>query len=61
MAAKLQRIERELGELADMAERRELRPEANPDAAESGAHQEVRGEAEDEIFERETSKRQEVR
>ena len=60
MAAKLQRIERELGELADLAEdRREAGPTANPAGAESGADRDVPGEAEDNLLERETSSRQE--
>jgi hypothetical protein len=59
MAAKLQRIERELGELADLAERR-ARPGSSPAAADAGADQEVRGVAEDKGFEREQSTRQEV-
>jgi hypothetical protein len=42
MAAKLQRINRELGELAELTERR---PAANPDGAEAGADQSARGEA----------------
>jgi hypothetical protein len=62
MAAKLQRIERELGELAELAEKRasrERRPEADPAGAESGAGQNARGVAEGQVFERETSSRQE--
>jgi hypothetical protein len=60
MAAKLQRIERELGELADLAEARKPEPSANPAGAESGADQEARGVAEGNLFERETSSRQEI-
>ena len=60
MAARLQRIDRELGELADLAEQRKARPAADPDGAESGADQDVRGEAEGKVFERETSSRQEL-
>ncbi len=57
MAAKLQRIDRELGELAETAE---ASPAINPDGAEAGADQYARGEAEGKVFEREPSSSQEV-
>ncbi len=57
MAIRLNRIDRELGELAAVAERQ---PATDPGGAESGAEENVRGEAEGKVFERETSSRQEV-
>jgi hypothetical protein len=57
MAAKLARMDRELGELAELAE---ARPARDPAGADAGAHQDVRGEAEDQAFERERSSRQEL-
>ena len=51
MAAKLARIERELGELADIAD---------PAGADAGTDREARGGAEGKVFERERSSRQEV-
>jgi hypothetical protein len=53
MAARLQRIERELGELAERAEHTgEHRPEADPAGVESGAGQNARGVAEGKVLER---------
>jgi hypothetical protein len=57
MASRLQRIERELGELADLAEGR---PAGDPAAADAGADKEARGVAEGKVLEREQSTRQEV-
>jgi hypothetical protein len=59
MAAKLSRIDRELGELADIAER-ERRPATDPPGADAGADQDARGEAEGNMFERERSSREEL-
>ena len=56
MAAKLARIDRELGELAELAEGRRA---DNPAGADAGAD-EARGAAEGKLFERERSSRQEV-
>ena len=47
MSIRLGRIDRELGELADLAERR---PKADPDGADAGARAEVRGVAADKVF-----------
>jgi hypothetical protein len=58
MSARLSRIDRELAELADLAERRSG---ADPDGADAGADQDVRGVAEDNVFERERSSRQVVK
>jgi flagellar biosynthesis/type III secretory pathway M-ring protein FliF/YscJ len=58
MAARLARIDRELAELAELAERRSG---ADPDGADAGAQEDVRGEAEDKVFERERSSRQVLR
>ena len=60
MSIRLARIDRELAELADLAESRSPRPSADPDGAESGAQEDARGGAESNVFERETSSRQEV-
>jgi hypothetical protein len=57
MAAKLARIDRELQELADLAERR---PEADPPGADAGAGKNARGGAEGNVFERERSSREEL-
>jgi hypothetical protein len=57
MAARLARVEREIGELADLAE---ARPDASPVAADAGADENARGVAEGQVFERERSTRQEV-
>jgi hypothetical protein len=59
MAAKLARIDRELGELADMAER-ERHPDSSPPGADAGAEENARGEAEGNVFERERSSREEL-
>jgi len=59
MAAKLARIDRELGELADVAEGR-THPAANPPGADAGAGQDARGGAEGNVFERERSSREEL-
>jgi hypothetical protein len=58
MAAKLARIDRELGELADLAER-ERNPGSDPPGADAGADQNARGEAEGNVFQRERSSREE--
>ena len=50
MAAKLARIDRELAELANTAEK--SHPGANPPGADAGADQDARGEAEGNMFER---------
>ena len=55
MAAKLARIDRELGELADRAEERR-----NPGGADAGAHGNARGVAEGQVSGAERSTRQEV-
>jgi hypothetical protein len=49
MAAKLARIDRELEELADVAEAQAV---SNPSGADAGADQNARGEAEGNMFER---------
>jgi hypothetical protein len=51
MAARLARIDRELGELAELADR--------PGGADAGAETKARGVAEDNMFGREQSTRQE--
>jgi hypothetical protein len=58
MAAKLARIDRELAELADLAERKH--PETDPPGADARADQNARGEAEGQLFEREQSSREEL-
>jgi hypothetical protein len=58
MSARLSRIDRELAELADLAE---SRGGADPDGADAGADKDVRGVAEDNVFERERSSRQVVK
>ena len=60
MAARIQRIDRELAELAEIAEKRSDRPVPDPAGADAGAEENARGEAEDKVFERERSSRQEV-
>ena len=60
MAAKLSRIDRELDELADLAEGR-AHPEPDPPAADAGADQGSRGGAEGNMFERKRSSREELR
>jgi hypothetical protein len=50
MAAKLARIERDVSDLADTAERR------GPPGADAGADRDARGEAEGNVFERERSR-----
>jgi hypothetical protein len=57
MAAKLARIDRQLAELADLAERKHP---ADPPGADAGADQNARGEAEGQVFERERSNREEL-
>jgi len=57
MAAKVARIQRELGELADLAEGR---PDDNPPGADAGAQENARGEAEGKVLERERSSREEL-
>jgi hypothetical protein len=59
MAAKLARIDRELDELADLAERKP-RPGTDPPGADAGADQESRGGAEANMFEQERSSREEL-
>jgi hypothetical protein len=54
MAAKLARIDRELSELADFAERKQ-NPGAGPPGADAGADQKARAEGEGNVFERERS------
>jgi hypothetical protein len=60
MAAKLARIDRELGELADIAEEREAHPATDPPGADAGADQGARGVAEGNVLERERSSREEL-
>jgi hypothetical protein len=57
MAARLQRIDRELGQLAELAEGR--RTAANPDGADAGADTNAGGEAGGNVLERERSSRRE--
>ncbi len=57
MAAKLARIDRELSELADLAEQH---PETDPPGADAEAARNVRGGAEGNVFEREQSSREEL-
>jgi hypothetical protein len=57
MAAKLARIDRELAELADVAERQ---PETDPPGADAEAQENARGGAEGQLFERERSSREEL-
>jgi len=59
MAAKLARIDRELEELADVAEQKP-QPATNPPGADAGADQDARGGAEGNMFERERSSREEL-
>src|SRR3954449_6933516 len=59
MAAKLARIDRELSELADIAERK-AHPEVDPPGADAGAERNAGGEAEGNMFERERSSREEL-
>jgi hypothetical protein len=59
MAAKLARIDRELEELADVAEQKP-HPGTNPPGADAGGDQDARGEAEGNMFERERSSREEL-
>jgi hypothetical protein len=59
MAAKLSRIDRELGELAAMAESK-AHPEANPPGADAEADRGARGGAEGNMFGRERSSREEL-
>ena len=58
MAAKLARIDRDLAELADAAEKNH--PEADPPGADAGEDQDARGGAEGNLFERERSSREEL-
>jgi hypothetical protein len=60
IAVRLDRMRRDLTELADLADSRSARPAADPVGAESGADQDSRGEAEGKVLLRETSSRQEV-
>jgi hypothetical protein len=55
MAMKLSRIDRELGELADLAEEKR-----RPGGADAGAQENARGVAEGQVSGREQSTRQEV-
>ena len=59
MAAKLARIDRELGQLADIAEQKP-EPEENPPGADAGAQKDARGVAEGNVCERERSSREEL-
>jgi hypothetical protein len=59
MAAKLARIDRELHELADLAERKS-HPETDPPGADAGGEKDARGGAEGNMFERERSSREEL-
>jgi hypothetical protein len=59
MAAKLARIDRELGELSDLAEQKP-KSEGNPPGADAGAQKNAGGEAEGNMFERERSSREEL-
>jgi hypothetical protein len=59
MAAKVARIQRELSELADFAEKKH-HPEADPPGADAGAQENARGGAEGNMFERERSSREEL-
>jgi hypothetical protein len=57
MAAKLARLERDLGELTDLAEGD--RPSRDPAGADAGADQEARAAGEGKVFQRKQSIRQE--
>ena len=57
MAARIQRIDRELGELEKLADEGRDRPPADPAGADAGAQDDARGEAEGKVFERERSSR----
>ncbi len=59
MAAKLARIDRELGELADVTEGRG-HPSSGPPGADADADRRSRGEAEGNVFERQRSSREEL-
>jgi len=59
MAAKLQRIDRELGELADLAERKP-RPDAGAPGTDARADRDARGGVGGKLFEREGSSREEL-
>ncbi len=60
MAARIQRIDRELGELEKLADEGHDRLPTDPAGADAGAQDDARGEAEGKVFERERSSRQEV-
>ena len=51
MAARIQRIDRELAELENIAERGNDRPATDPDGADAGAEEDARGGAEGQVFE----------
>jgi hypothetical protein len=59
MGAKLARIDRELSELAELAEGNR-QPATGPPSADAGADQGARGGAEGKMFEREPSSREEL-
>src|SRR5687768_103732 len=50
MSVRLGRIDRELGELAEIAEQRPARPAPDPDGADAGAQEDVRGVAADNLL-----------
>lgn len=59
MAAKLARIERDLGELADTAERR-AHPATDPPGADAGGDRDARGAGGSNVLEAERSSREEL-